>query len=125
MLKNLGKNRLKLLKLFNKANSENKVTEDWDVGIVLPIFKELDKIQYQVSHCLVWYKQILEQRLKKVIELQLDQFQNGFRKSIQDLIFSIKQLMGRAKETSKNIYATLFDIEKVQRKAIKKSIMQT
>lgn len=41
MLKNLGKDELKLLtKVFNKARSEINIPEDSDVGTILPIFKK-------------------------------------------------------------------------------------
>ena len=138
MLKNLGRNGLILLTdVFNKAMNENTIPKDWEVGVIIPIFKKGDKTQctnYRgitlLSVACKLYERILEQRIRRIIEPQLDQSQSGFRKgrSIQDHIFTIKQLTERAKITSKNIYAAFIDIEKafdrVPRSAINESMVK-
>ena len=78
-----------------------------------------------LSTCNKVYAIILEQRLKKVVERQLDQSHTGFQKgrSIHDHILMIKQSAEKAKDTNKTIYVAFIafvkPLGKVPRNEIK------
>mgnify|MGYP005984721693 CR=1 FL=1 len=57
------------------------------------------------------YERIIDKRLIKVIESNLEEAQCGFRKgrSAQDHIFTIKQLIEKSKEKSSEIYMAFLD----------------
>ena len=66
---------------------KNRIPKDCEVAIILPIFKKEDKTNcgnYRgitlLRMCSKVYELILEQRLKKIVERQLDQSQSGFQK---------------------------------------------
>lgn len=73
-----------LTEMFNKPVRENKATRDWEVGIMLPIFKKRDRNNVLITNTLLSieykvYEGIL-QRLKRVIVPQLGQTQGEFQK---------------------------------------------
>lgn len=63
----------------------------------------------------------------KNIELQLNESQSGFRrgKKIRNNIFTIKQLLERAKKTSKNIIIVINYIEKAFGRVLKKAMNES
>uniref|UniRef100_A0A1Y1M0F5 Reverse transcriptase domain-containing protein n=2 Tax=Photinus pyralis TaxID=7054 RepID=A0A1Y1M0F5_PHOPY len=138
MLKNLGARGTEMLtKIFNKAWTTGKVPEDWKLGIIIPLFKKGDSrdcSNYRgitiLSVVSKVYEHIMEARLRTQIEEQLADTQSGFRKgrSVQDHIFSIKQMIEKSKMQNSEIYMAFLDLEKafdrVPRSVIWKSLTQ-
>ncbi|XP_031358768.1 uncharacterized protein LOC116182371 [Photinus pyralis] len=138
MLKNLGARGTEMLtKIFNKAWTTGKVPEDWKLGIIIPLFKKGDSrdcSNYRgitiLSVVSKVYEHIMEARLRIQIEEQLADTQSGFRKgrSVQDHIFSIKQMIEKSKMQNSEIYMAFLDLEKafdrVPRSVIWKSLTQ-
>lgn len=132
MLKNLGRRGIELLtKIFNKAWDTAKVPEDWKIGIILPIFKKGDSRECSnyrgitlLSVVSKVYEHILEKRLRSVTEEQLEDAQSGFRKgrSVQDHIFSIKQMIEKNRIKNSEIYMAFLDIEKAFDRVLQKAI---
>ena len=106
MLQNLGEKGLELLtKLFNKIWEEEKIPKDWEVGIIIPLYKKGDSKECDsyrgitlLSTVLKVYERVLEVRLRKIIENQLEESQSGFRKgrSTQDHVFTLRQIMEKS-----------------------------
>lgn len=120
MLKNLGAKSIeKLTLLFNKMYTEKRIPKKWELGIILPLHKKGDNrdcSNYRgitiLSTVLKVYERILENRLKSIIETQLEESQSAFRKgrSVQDHIFTLRQLI--EKNNKSNIYVAFLDIQK-------------
>lgn len=115
----LGKNLL--LEVINRAWEERKIPEDWEVGVIMPIFKKGDKRDcgnYRgitlLSIAAKLYERIMEQRLRRFIDPHLEEEQSGFRqgRSIQDHIFSIKLIIDNVKRENKEVYLAFLDLEK-------------
>jgi len=78
---------------FNKIWEEKRIPKDWEVGIIIPLFKKEDS-----SNCSNYIRNILlsvvfkvcerimEKRARKILDKRLEGSQNGFRKgrSCQD-----------------------------------------
>ena len=120
MLKNMGRNGVDMLtKLFNRIWQEEKIPEDWELGILMPIHKKGDQRECSnyrgitiLSTVLKVYERIIERRLKVNIEKQLEEPQCGFRKGrgVQDHIFTLKQLIEKSGETG--MCVAFLDLEK-------------
>lgn len=138
MLKNLGGRGMEMLtQILNKAWKTATVPEDWKMSIILPIFKKGDSSDCSnyrgitlLSVVSKVYERILEKRLKMAVEEQLEEAQSGFRKgrSVQDHIFSIKQMIEKNRMKNSEIYMAFLDLEKafdrVSQKEIWKSLRQ-
>lgn len=122
MLKSMGSEGLKILKVIcNKAWMEGKVPQDWKIGIIVPLHKKGDKSDCSnyrgitlLSIVSKIYERILQRKLTKITEPTLEQSQSGFRKgrSIQDHIFTIKQLTEKFMEKNEEFYMAFIDLEK-------------
>lgn len=120
MIKNMQENGMEVLtRLFNRIWNEQKIPEEWEIGILLPIHKKGDNRvcnNYRgitlLSVMLKTYERILEKRLQSIIEIQLEEPQSGFRKGrgIQDHIFTLKQII--EKNPNSKIHVAFIDIEK-------------
>lgn len=135
MAKSLGKNGIEVLTtIYNKCWEEGKVPEDWKIGIILPIFKKGDSRDCKnyrgitlLSIISKIYEQILEKRLRKIIEGQLAEQQSGFRKgrSAQDHIFTIKQIIEKTKTKNCSTYVAFLDLEKAFDRVSQKRIWES
>ena len=122
MLKHMGNTGVKLLvDLINTVWKQEKIPKDWEVGIIMPIYKKGDSRECSnyrgitlLSSVAKIYEDIINRRLKHILEPQLDEAQCGFRKgrSIQDQIFTIKQLIEKIKKQNRNAYLAFIDLEK-------------
>ena len=122
MLKKMGnRGKLFLLELYNKLWSEEIIPHDWEIGQIVPIHKKGDKKQCQnyrgislLSLPLKLYELILEEKLRKTIEPTLMEAQSGFRKgrSVQDHIFTIKQVTEKLLEHNRKAFIAFVDLEK-------------
>lgn len=133
MIKNIGERSIEVLtKLFNKIWTEERIPQDWEIGIILPIFKKGDYRECKnyrgitmISVIAKMYERILDNRLKLQIETQLEDSQSGFRKGrgVQDHIFTIKQIM--EKRENNNTYMAFIDLEKAFDSVPKKLIWES
>lgn len=122
MIKNIGEKGSKLLlKIFNKIWKEENIPKEWEIGLILPIHKKGDAMECSnyrgitlLSTLMKILEKILEGRLREEVETKLLQSQSGFRKrkSIQDHIFTIKEIINRAQARSKIVYLAFMDMEK-------------
>ena len=71
----MGENRLEMLTvLFNKIWEEERIPKDWEVGIVIPLFKKGDTSNCSnyrgitlLSVVLKVYERIMEKRLREIL----------------------------------------------------------
>jgi hypothetical protein len=122
MIKHLGGNGTQiLLKIFRKAWAEGKIPHDWEIGVLIPIYKKGDRLDCNnyrgitlLSVVAKTYERILEKRLRREIEEQMTDSQSGFRKghSIQDHIFTIKESIYKTIQKNSELYLGFIDLEK-------------
>uniref|UniRef100_A0A1Y1M3Z3 Reverse transcriptase domain-containing protein n=1 Tax=Photinus pyralis TaxID=7054 RepID=A0A1Y1M3Z3_PHOPY len=120
MVKNLGREGMEVVTaLYNKVWLEEQIPKDWEIGILMPIYKKGDKrdcTNYRgiTMTCILAkvYERILGKRLEEKTETQLEESQCGFRKGrgVQDHIFMLKQLI--EKYTRETIFVAFIDLEK-------------
>lgn len=122
MIKNLGEvGKRAILEIINKAWLEEKMPREWGVALIVPIHKKGDPKQCDnyrgitlLNTIVKIYEQIINNRLKPILEPQLSQTQSGFRpgRSTQDHIFTIKQLIEKRRPQNKSLYLAFIDIKK-------------
>lgn len=122
MLKQIGNKGTKLLhEVIKKAWAEERIPEDWNIGVIIPIYKKGDKKNcgnYRgitlLSTVLKIYERILEKRLRTHIEQHLSTSQSGFRRgcSTQDHVFTIKEITHKTISQGKEAYLAFLDLEK-------------
>ena len=121
MIKLLGpKAEKKLLSLMNTVWQRKQVPEDWEVAVLVPIYKKGDNRECKnhrgislLSVVGKIYSRILEARLRKKVETQLEETQGGFRpnRSTTDLIFSVRMASQKMLEKNKTIHAAFIDLQ--------------
>nr|CAH7713655.1 unnamed protein product [Callosobruchus chinensis] len=122
IIKALGpKGRTMLLSLYLKVWESGVVPKDWEVGVIIPIFKKGDPKDcgnYRgitlLSTVVKTFERILERKLYSKVEHELLDSQSGFRKgfSTQDHTFTIKQIISKTLEQNKEAYIAYLDLEK-------------
>ncbi|CAF1534892.1 unnamed protein product [Adineta ricciae] len=94
---------------------------DWQTGIVVPIFKKGDQrdcSNYRGITLLSLpgkvFARIIERRCRQIVEPQIQENQCGFRagRSTVDQIFTLQQTIEKSWEYAKPIYALFIDLEK-------------
>jgi hypothetical protein len=95
-----------VLNLMNKCWNESKVPDIWGHTIITPIYKgkgDPGKCEnYRgislMSHLAKTYERILEARLRKKVEPQLDEEQYGYRKSrsTTDFMFALRMVVEKS-----------------------------
>lgn len=138
MVKNMGEDGTRLLlEIFNKVWKEERIPKDWEIGRIVPIHKKGDNKEcanYRgitlLSIPLKIYERILEKRLRMTLETTLLEVQSGFRKgrSVQDHVFTVKQIIKKTHEHNKKAYFAFVDLEKafdmVPRQSVWRSLQQ-
>lgn len=136
MIKYSGEEGYNILQLvYNKIWQTGKVPKDWELGVVIPIYKKGDKRNCNnyrgitlLSVAAKTFERVLDTRLRSIIEPQLEKSQSGFRKgySIQDHIFTIKQIIEKTHKQSTETHLVFIDLEKafdrIQRDVVWKSL---
>ena len=122
MLKNMGTKGIEMLTtILNQAWKEAKIPADWKVGIIVPIFKKGDKRECRnyrgitlLSTPSKVYEQILQKKLVRQSDEVMEQSQSGFRKgrSINDHIFTLKQITEKSIHRNIEVYQAFIDLEK-------------
>ena len=121
MLKHIGDWGTQLLvKLYNKT-IQLGIPKEWTIGMIVPIYKKGDKKDCHnyrgitlLSVVFKVYEQIIEHKLRKIIEPTLEETQSGFRRgrSTQDHVFTIKNIINKTLSTNKTTYMGFLDLEK-------------
>ncbi|XP_031339654.1 uncharacterized protein LOC116168122 [Photinus pyralis] len=121
MIKNMGFSGKELLRaIYTKAWEEERVPQDWEIGVIVPVHKKGDNKDCNnyrgitlISTVMKIYEQILNKKLTVSTEQTLTDTQSGFRKgrSVQDHIFTIKQMIEKKKLGGK-VYFAFIDLVK-------------
>jgi hypothetical protein len=111
-----------LLRIFNAAWQQQAVLDDWKQAIIIPIWKKKGSkrgcSQYRgislLSHIGNLFAKLTENRIRPILELQLNDSQMGFRKdrSCTDALFVIKQLTEKVIEYDRRFHAAFIGQEK-------------
>jgi hypothetical protein len=111
-----------LLQVLELAWKQTSIPKDWEVAIIIPIFKNRGDNRDCKNHCGIsllcvagkLYSRILEGRLRQQVENHLEEAQCGFRPSrgMQEAIFTIWQLAEKGIEYGKQMHLRFIDIEK-------------
>ena len=135
MVKYMGdKGREVLRKIFNKVWNSKTIPKDWEIGIILPIFKKGDNrncTNYRgitlLSTALKIYERILERRLRTLIEHTLTETQSGFRRdrSVHDHVFTLKETISKTLQKGTLAYFAFIDLEKAFDKVPRKYIWES
>nr|CAH7736900.1 unnamed protein product [Callosobruchus chinensis] len=122
MLKHMGDSGTEMFtELLNKAWEEKQVPDDWKIGIIIPIYKKGDSMDCNNYRGITLlsvpskvYERLLDKKLREHIERDLDGAQSGFRKghSIQDHIFTIKQVIQKSGTKNTELNLAFLDLEK-------------
>ena len=122
MVKNMGRvGKEELRKLLNTVWQEGRVPEEWEVAMIVPIYKTGDKGQCKNYRGIALlgtiakvYEKILVKRIRSEIETKLLEAQSGFRpgRSTHDHIFALRTIINRTLEAEKEIYIGFIDMEK-------------
>ena len=122
MIKNQGREADKLLHAIIQDSWKLKqVPQDWRKGIIVPIHKKgstMECSNYRGISMLSVpgkvYARILEMRLREQVEDQLKEEQSGFRpgRSVQDHIFTIRQVTEKFLEKNLDLHLCFVDLEK-------------
>ena len=87
MVMSAGESRISWTKrLLNTCMRQGKVPEEWRTGLIVPIWKKKGDVQDQgkyrgitlLSHIMKLLEMILDVRLRKKVEQELDEEQQGF-----------------------------------------------
>lgn len=122
MIKNVGdKGRELLLEVLNKAWTSEDIPKEWETALIMPVFKKGNQRECSnyrgitlINTIVKIYEQIINNRLKQKVEHTLEEVQSGFRpgRSIQDHIFTLRQIINKTNETGKRLYLAFLDLEK-------------
>lgn len=113
--------KMQLVDLFNAVFRMEQVPEDWQRGVICPIFKKGERTECRnhrgvmlLSHIGKLYNRIIEKRLRWCVEDSLGEGQYGFRpgRSTSDLIFAMKMILEKGWEWNREKYIMFIDLEK-------------
>lgn len=112
---------LLLHEIINEAWRNKTVPREWKRSIIVPIYKKGDRKECSNYRgvsllCTAYkiYERIIEQRLRKDMENRLHETQSGFRPghSIQDHIFTIRNMSEKLLAQDKELLICFIDLEK-------------
>lgn len=107
-------------KLVAKIWADETIPEDWNVGIICPLYKKGDKLtcsNYRgitlLSSVYKVFSTVLLNRIKPLTEDIIGEYQCGFRggRSTTDQIFSVRQIMEKMWEYGVDIYQLFIDFK--------------
>ncbi|KAH9616130.1 hypothetical protein KSS87_018633 [Heliosperma pusillum] len=100
--------------LFNNIWRDNKMPTTWRKSIIVPLYKNKVDVQdcsnYRgielMSHTMKLWKHIMEQRLRKCVDISHNQFEFGFmpRRSTMEAICIMRQLMEHYQDKKIGVY---------------------
>jgi exonuclease III len=122
MLKALGKGGLRwLTRVLEIAWKTGKVPQDWQTGVVVPIFKKGDQRECSNYRGITLlslpgkvYAKVLHSRLTEVVDQKIQDEQCGFRRGrgTTDQLFLLQQIAEKAWEYAQPVYISFVDLEK-------------
>ncbi|GAB0086845.1 Reverse transcriptase domain [Sergentomyia squamirostris] len=122
MLKHLGvEGTMWLTRVIRVAWLSGRVPEDWQVGVIVPIFKKgnrKDCANYRGISLLSLpgkvFAKVLETRCRAVVEPHLGDQQCGFRpgRSTTDQLFALKMILEKSWEYAIPVYCCFIDLER-------------
>lgn len=122
MLKSLSNYGLHwLTRICSVAWKSGKAPEDWQTGVVVPIFKKGDQrdcSNYRGITLLSLpgkvYARVLERRCRQIVESKIQDSQCGFRagRGTTDQLFTLRQVYEKAWEFGQSVYTSFIDLEK-------------
>ena len=109
-----------LTNIFNDILFKNKLTEEWMLSSLVPIFKgkgdPLNPNSYRgiklLEHAFKLYEKILDGRLREVVDI--DKMQYGFmpRRGTVDAVFVLRRLTEKFRAKNKKLLFVFVDLEK-------------
>ena len=120
-----------LHELIVKIWEREEMPEEWELGIICPVYKKGDKLDcsnYRGINLLnTAYKifaNILYQRLLPYAEPNIGEYQGGFRndRSTTDQLFSIRQVMEKCREFNVALHQLFVDFETAYDKVFRRKI---
>ena len=109
-------------RLLNKCMKDGRIPRDWQVGLVVPVWKgkgdAQDPGKYRgitlLSHVLKTLERILDQRIRKILEPRFGEEQHGFRpgRSTTDAMFTLRQIIEKKVERKQKMAVGFVDLEK-------------
>ena len=121
----------KLHELIVKIWESEMMPEEWELGIICPVYKKGDKLEcsnYRGINLLnTAYKvfaYVLRQRLQPFSEATTGEYQSGFRndRSTMDQLFSIRQVMEKCREFSIVLHHLFVDFETAYDKVFRRKL---
>ncbi|KAK3531893.1 hypothetical protein QTP70_034402 [Hemibagrus guttatus] len=109
-----------LANLFNRVLESERMPEEWRRSVLVPIFKNKGDVQscsnYRgiklMSHTMKVWERVVEDRLRKVVEICEQQYGFMPRKSTTDAIFALRILMEKYRDGQKELHCVFVDLEK-------------
>ena len=109
-------------RLLNTCMRQGKVPEEWRTGLIVPIWKKKGDVQdpgkYRgitlLSHIMKLLERILDGRIRKRVEQEFGEEQQGFRKcrGTIDGMFALTQLVEKRLEMQGRMAVGFVDLEK-------------
>lgn len=122
MFKNLDQDGMKiLLKIINRVWKEEQIPTKWCETMIVPIHKNGDRLECSnyrginlINTIIKILEGIIENRIRTKTEHLLEDQQCAFRKgrSIQDHIFTTKQLIEKMHSQQRQLFLAFIDLEK-------------
>ncbi|KAK3541252.1 hypothetical protein QTP86_017942, partial [Hemibagrus guttatus] len=109
-----------LASLFNRVLESERMPEEWRRSVLVPMFKNKGDVQscsnYRgiklMSHTMKVWERVVEDRLRKVVEICEQQYGFMPRKSTTDAIFALRILMEKYRDGQKELHCVFVDLEK-------------
>ncbi|KAK3510979.1 hypothetical protein QTP70_027789 [Hemibagrus guttatus] len=109
-----------LTSLFNRVLESEKMPEEWRRSVLVPIFKNKGDVQscsnYRgiklMSHTMKLWERVVEDRLRKVVEICEQQYGFMPRKSTTDATFALRILMEKYRDGQRELHCVFVDLEK-------------
>ncbi len=105
-----------LTTVFRSTVDEEEIPEDWKNSVTVPIYKgkgdalECGGVQL-LEHGMKLFQKVLEERLRKLIEVDCRQFGFNPGRSTTDAVF-VMRILQKFREKKKKLYHVFVDLEK-------------
>lgn len=123
MLKATGEDGIAWIqRLFQVAWDTGETPQEWQIGVVAPIFKKGDKAECSnyrgislLSLPAKLYAKILEVKVRAIVEDKISETQGGFRpgRSTTDQLFTLRQLCEKVWEYNLPAFLTFVDLKRL------------
>ena len=109
-----------LTRVFRSIFDKGEIPEDWKNSMTVPIYKgkgdALECGKYRrvrlLEHGMKLFEKVLEERLRKLIQVDGRQFGFSPGRSTTDAIFVMRQIQEKFSEKKKKLYHVFVDLEK-------------